>query len=246
VDLRGKVALVTGGAVRVGKAIALAFAQAGADVAFSYHTSAAEAEQTQREIEALGRRVYAQQADLGKVPECVALVAGTVASLGRLDVLLNSASLWKRTRFTDLNEADWNMVTGILLKGVVFTSHAAAPYLAAHGDGAIVNITDLSAYVPFPNFIAHSAGKAGVLNLTKSLALELAPSVRVNAIAPGPVLAPEGYSVKQVQAAADRTLLGRWGSAEDVAEAAVFLARASYITGTVIEVDGGEHLGWRR
>jgi NAD(P)-dependent dehydrogenase (short-subunit alcohol dehydrogenase family) len=246
VDLHGKVALVTGGAVRVGKAIGLALARAGAGVAFSYHSSIDEAEQTRREIEALGRQAYSQQADVGKVADCTALVEGTVSALGRLDVLVNSASLWKRTRFAELNEADWELVTNVLLKGVAFTSHAAAPHLAAHSDGAIVNLTDLSAFVPFPNFIAHSAGKAGVLNLTKSLALELAPHVRVNAIAPGPVLPPPNYSEKQIQAAANRTLLGRWGSAEDVAEAVVFLAKADYITGTVIEVDGGEHLAWRR
>ncbi len=169
-----------------------------------------------------------------------------MAALGRLDVLVNSASLWKRTRFAELNEEDWDRITDILLKGAAFTSHAAAPHLSAHGDGAIVNITDLSAFVPFPNHIAHAAGKAGLVSLTKSLALELAPHVRVNAIAPGPVLPPPGYSEKQVQAAAARTLLGRWGSPEDVAETVVFLVRARYITGTVLEVDGGEHLAWRR
>ncbi len=175
-DLHGKVALVTGGAVRVGKAIVVALAQAGADVAFSYHASTAEAEQTQREIEALGRRAHAQQADAGRVAECRALVDGTVSALGRLDILVNSASLWKRTKFAELNEADWDQVTAILLKGVAFTSHAAAPHLAAHGDGAIVNITDLSAFVPFPNHIAHSAGKAGIVSLTKSLALGIGPT----------------------------------------------------------------------
>ncbi len=167
-------------------------------------------------------------------------------ALGRLDILVNSASLWKRTPFAELTEADWDAVTDILLKGAAFTSHAAAPHLAEHGDGAIVNIVDLSAFVPFPNFVAHSVGKAGLLNLTKSLAIELAPHVRVNAIAPGPVLPPPNYGEKQIQAAADRTLLGRWGSPEDVAEAVVFLVRANYITGTVIEVDGGEHLAWRK
>jgi NAD(P)-dependent dehydrogenase (short-subunit alcohol dehydrogenase family) len=245
VDLQGKVALVTGGAVRVGKAIALALAQAGADVAFSYHSSAEEAQQTKQELEAFGHRVYAQKADAGNVSDCRALVERTVATLGRLDVLVNSASLWKRTKFADLTEADWDLVTDILLKGTVFTSHAAAPYLAAHGDGAIVNITDLSAYIPFPNHVAHSAGKAGVLNLTRSLAIELAPRVRVNAIAPGPVLPPPVYGTRQIQATADRTLLKRWGTAEDVAEAVVFLVRANFVTGTVIEVDGGEHLACR-
>jgi NAD(P)-dependent dehydrogenase (short-subunit alcohol dehydrogenase family) len=245
-EFNGKVALVTGGAVRVGKAIALALAQAGADVAFSYNSSADEADETRGEIEALGRRAFAAQADAGQVADCRRLVAETVAALGRLDILVNNASLWKRTRFADLNEADWDAVTNILLKGAAFTAHAAAPHLSARGDGAIINIVDLSAFVPFPNFIAHSAGKAGLLNMTRSLAIELAPAVRVNAVAPGPVLPPPNYSEKQIQAAADRTLLGRWGSAEDVAQAVVYLAQAPYVTGTVIEVDGGEHLAWRK
>lgn len=245
-NLQGKVALVTGGAVRVGKAIALALAQAGADIALSYHSSADEADATRREIEALGRRAFATQADSGKVADCRRLVAETVGALGRLDVLINNASLWKRTRFAELTEEDWDAVTNILLKGAAFTAHAAAPHLAANGDGAIVNIVDLSAFVPFPNFIAHSTGKAGLLNMTRSLAIELAPAVRVNAVAPGPVLPPPNYSKKQIQAAADRTLLGRWGTAEDVAQAALYLVQAPFVTGTVIEVDGGEHLAWRK
>jgi NAD(P)-dependent dehydrogenase (short-subunit alcohol dehydrogenase family) len=245
VNLEGKVALITGGAVRVGKAIALALAQAGADIAFSYNSSGDEAAGTRREIEALGRRAFAVQADSGKVADCRRLVSETVHALGRLDVLVNNASLWKRTRFAELTEEDWDTVTNILLKGAAFTSHAAAPHLTAHGDGAIVNIIDLSAFVPFPNFIAHSTGKAGLLNLTRSLAIELAPAVRVNAVAPGPVLPPPNYSEKQIQAAADRTLLRRWGAPEDVAQAVLYLVQAPFVTGAVIEVDGGEHLAWR-
>lgn len=241
-NLTGKVALVSGGAVRVGKAIALALGAAGADVAFSYKSSAAEARQTQGEIEALGRRALALQADAADVVACQELVAATVDRFGRLDVLVNSASLWKRTRFAELTEQDWDLVTGIVLKGAMFTAQAAAPHLAAHGDGAIVNIVDLSAFVPFRNFAAHSAGKAGLLNLTYSLAIELAPAVRVNAVAPGPVLPPPGYTEKQMDAAAAGTLLRRWGRPEDVAQAVVFLVQADFITGTVIAVDGGEHL----
>jgi NAD(P)-dependent dehydrogenase (short-subunit alcohol dehydrogenase family) len=244
-DLGGKVALVTGGAVRVGKAIALALAQAGADVAFSYLSSASEAAHTQQEIEAIGRRAVAVRADAANVSECQNLVDATVAALGRLDVLVNSASLWKRTRFAELTEGDWDAVTDVLLKGAAFTSHAAAPYLAAHGAGAIVNIADLSAFVPFRNFVAHSVGKAGLVSLTKSLALELAPLVRANAVAPGPVLPPPGYTEKQMEATARRTLLERWGSPADVADAVVFLVKANYITGVVLEVDGGEHLARR-
>lgn len=245
-DLHGKVALVTGGAVRVGKAIALALAHAGADIAFSYNSSADEAEATKREIEALGRRAFTTQADAGKVVDCRRLVAETIDAFGRLDILVNSASLFKRTPFANLTEEDWDAVTNVLLKGAAFTSHAAAPHLAAHGEGAIINIVDFSAFVPFSNFIAHSVGKAGLLNMTRSLAIELAPNVRVNAVSPGPVLPPPNFSEKQKQAAAARTLLGRWGSPEDVAQAVVFLAQAPYITGTVIDVDGGEHLARRK
>ncbi len=175
-----------------------------------------------------------------------ALVDGAVAQLGRLDVLVNSASLWRRTPWAELDEEAWDQLLDINLKGPFLCARAAAPHLAAHGDGAIVNIVDLSAWAPFPNFMPHSAAKAGLWNLTQALAVELAPVVRVNAIAPGPVLPPPGYTEKQMAAAARRTLLGRWGSAEDVAQAVVFLAQASYITGVVVRVDGGEHLAQRK
>lgn len=241
-DLHGKVALVTGGAVRVGKAIALALAQEGADIAFSYNSSAGPAEETAREIEALGRRTFYRQADVAYVDQCKALVGETIATLGRLDVLVNSASLWHKTPLAQLTEADWDYVTSIILKGSLFTAQAAADQLGASGEGLIVNIIDLSSYKPFPNFVAHSAAKAGLLNLTYSLALSLAPNVRVNAIAPGPVLPPPNYTEQQIAATAKRTLLGRWGTAEDVAEAVVYFAKASYVTGAVLHVDGGEHL----
>lgn len=245
-DLHGKVALVTGGAVRVGKAIAIALARSGADIAYSYHSSGDAARETQQELESLGRRVLARQADAASVRECHELVEAVVSEFGRLDVLVNSASLWKRTKFAELKEEDWDQVLDIMLKGSTFTSHAAAPHLAAHGDGAIVNIVDLSAFVPFPNLTAHSVGKAGLLNLTYGMAMELAPAVRVNAVAPGLVLPPPNYTEKQIRDAAARNLLGRWGNAQDVASAVLFLVQADFITGTVIEVDGGEHIAWRK
>jgi len=241
-DLRGKVALVTGGAVRVGKAIALALASAGADVAITYNSSADAAVVTAQEITALGRRVFTYQADMAQAAAAEAAVAATVAALGRLDVLVNSASLWRRTPWDELDEAAWDQLLDINLKGPFMCAKAAAPHLAAHGDGAIVNIVDLSAYVPFRNYMPHSAAKAGLVNLTYALAAELAPVVRVNAIAPGPVLPPPDYTPAQIAATGRRTLLGRWGTAEDVAQAVVFLAQAPYITGVVLPVDGGERL----
>lgn len=240
--LQGKVALVTGGAIRVGKAVALALAREGADIAFSFNSSARPAEETAQEIKALGRRAFFRQADVAEVMQCQALVADTVRELGRLDVLVNSASLWCKTPLGEITEADWDKVTSIVLKGAIFTSQAAAPHLAGGGAGAIINIVDLSAWIPFPRYIAHSVAKAGLLNLTYSLAMNLAPHVRVNAIAPGLVLPPPEYTEQQIAAAAKRTLLERWGSAEDVAEAVVYLATARYVTGAVLHVDGGEHL----
>jgi NAD(P)-dependent dehydrogenase (short-subunit alcohol dehydrogenase family) len=242
-DLHNKVALVTGGAVRVGKAIALALADAGADVAFSYNASAVAAAGTLAEIESKGRRGLALQVDQAQVEQVHLLVETTAAQLGRLDVLVNSASLWRRTPWAEVDEAAWDQLLDINLKGPFLCARAAAPHLAAHGDGAIVNIVDLSAGVPFPNYMPHSAAKAGLWNLTQALAMELAPAVRVNAIAPGPVLPPPGYTEKQIAATARKTLLGRWGCPEDVAQAVVFLAQAPYITGVLLPVDGGERLG---
>jgi pteridine reductase len=244
-DLNGKAALVTGGAVRVGKAIALALAAAGADVVINYHSSADAAIETVAEIEALGRRALAVKADVSQGSQVQTLVDAAVERLGRLDVLVNSASLWRRTPWAELDEAAWDQLVDIALKGPFLCARAAAPHLTAHGDGAIINIVDLSSIIPFRNYLPHSAAKAGLLNLTYSLAMELAPTVRVNAIAPGPVLPPPEYTEQQVQAAARRTLIGRWGTAEDVAQAAVFLTQAPYITGVMLPVDGGERLAGR-
>ena len=242
-DLRDKVALVTGGAVRVGRAIALALADTGAHIAVNYNTSADAAVATAAEIEARGRQALIHQADVSQAQQVQALVDAAVSRFGRLDVLVNSASLWRRTPWDELDEAAWDQLLDIDLKGPFLCAKAAAPHLSAHGDGAIVNIVDLSAWVPFPNYLPHSAAKAGLVNLTYALAMELAPAVRVNAVAPGPVLPPPGYTEKQLAAAARRTLLGRWGTPEDVAQAVVFLAQANYITGAVLPVDGGERLG---
>jgi pteridine reductase len=245
-DLRDKVALVTGGAVRVGRAITLALADAGVDVVINYHTSAEAAMATEADVRSRGRQALAFQADVARGDQVNALVNAAIGRFGRLDVLVNSASLWRRTPWSTLNEAAWDELIDVNLKGPFLCARAAAPHLAAYGDGAIVNIVDLSAFLPFPNFLPHSAAKAGLLNLTAALAIELAPGVRVNAIAPGPVLPPPGESPEQIAESARRTLLGRWGAPENVAEAVVFLARASFITGTTIHVDGGEHLVRRK
>jgi pteridine reductase len=241
-DLHGKVALVTGGATRVGRAISLAFAQAGADVVVNYNSSATEALRTEADFAALGRRALPFKADVSQADQVQAMVDAAVARFGRLDVLVNSASIWLGTPWPDASEADWDLLNGVAAKGTFLCARAAAPHLKAHGDGAMVNITDLSALVPFPGYIAHSAAKAAVLNLTYALAAEMAPAVRVNAIAPGAVLPPPDFTPEQINAAAKMNLLQRWGSAENIASAVVFLAQSEFITGVLLPVDGGERL----
>ena len=241
-DLHGKVALVTGGAIRVGRAISLALADAGADVVLNYSTSADAAATTAAEIQARGRQALTYRADVSQAAQVNAMLEETIARFGRLDVLINSASVWLRTPWAELTEEAWDRLVDVDLKGAFLCAQAAAPHLAAHADGAIVNIVDLSAFVPFPNFLPHSVAKAGLLNLTYALAIELAPAVRVNAVAPGPVLPPPDYSLAQRDAVAGRTLLGRWGSPADVAGAVLFLVQAGYVTGVVVPVDGGERL----
>jgi NAD(P)-dependent dehydrogenase (short-subunit alcohol dehydrogenase family) len=214
-------------------------------VVINYNSSAGPAANTVKEIEGLERRAMAVQADVSQGEQVKALIEQAVAEFGRLDVLVNSASMWQRTPWAELDEAEWDRQLAVDLKGPFLCSQAAAPHLAAHGGGAIVNIADLSAFTPFPNFLPHSVAKAGLLNLTCALAMELAPAVRVNAIAPGPILPPPDYTEQQIAASAQRTLLKRWGAPEDVARAVRYLVEADYVTGVVLPVDGGERLAGR-
>ncbi len=245
-NLNGKVALVTGGAIRVGRAIALALAHAGVDIVINYNSSDVAAQSTAADVVALGRRALAVKADVSQADQVQALVDAAAGQFGRLDILVNSASIWKDTPWPEVSEGDWDLLNGVAVKGAFLCARAAAPYLSAQGDGAIVNIVDLSALVPFPGFLPHSVAKAGLLNLTYALAIEMAPAVRVNAVAPGAVLPPPGYTAEQIAVAKKTTLLQRWGTAEDVARTVVFLVESPYITGTLIPVDGGEMLAWRK
>ena len=242
-DIRGKTALVTGGAHRVGRAITLALAREGANVAINYYSSAGEAQETAAMARSLGVEALPLQADVSQAGEVQAMVAAAEEALGGVDILVNGASLWRRTPFPMDDFAGWHRVTGILIDGSMYCANAVAPGMLRAGEGAIVNVVDLSAWQPWPGYAAHAVGKSALLALTRQLALELAPAVQVNAVAPGPVLPPPGYNQELADEIAARTLRGRWGSAEDVASAVVFLVQADYITGEVIVVDGGERYG---
>jgi 3-oxoacyl-[acyl-carrier protein] reductase/pteridine reductase len=237
---QGKTALVTGGAHRVGKSIALALARAGANVVINYHRSAEQAEKTAEEARSIGVGALPVQADVADMEQVAAMVGAAQEEFGAVDILVNSASLFKKTPLPTKDLSDWHHVTDILINGSLYCANEVAPMMLERGEGAIVNIVDLSAWEPWPGFAAHSVGKAALLALTRQLALDLAPGVQVNAVAPGPVLPPPGYSEEQTARTAARTLKERWGTPEDVAETVMFLIHADYITGEVIVVDGGE------
>jgi 3-oxoacyl-[acyl-carrier protein] reductase/pteridine reductase len=245
-DPAGKTALITGGAHRVGKAITMALARAGANVVINYHSSATAADATAGEARALGVGALSVQADVAEHAQVEAMVAAAEDRFGSVDILVNSASLFEKTPFPTQDISTWQRVTGILIHGSFYCANAVAPLMLKRGEGIIANIVDLSAWEPWPGFAAHSVGKAALLALTRQLALELAPSVRANAVAPGPVLPPPDYAPDRTARAARRTLLNRWGSPEDVAGAVMYLVQADYVTGEVIVVDGGERFGHRK
>ncbi len=242
-EVRGKTALVTGGAQRVGKAISMALAQAGANIVINYYASSAAAEETANEVRELGVGALAIQCDISEHQQVQKMIAAAASEFGGVDILVNSASWFQKTPFPMDNFQDWHRVFDILVHGSMYCANYAAPLMKARGEGAIINILDSFAWRPYRDFAAHSVGKAGLLALTRQLALELAPEVRVNAVSPGPVLPPPGYSKVKQERIAQRTLLKRWGTPKDVAEAALFLIRAAYITGEIITVDGGEQYG---
>jgi pteridine reductase len=244
-DIQDKTALVTGGAHRVGKAIALGLARAGANVVINYHGSAQAAEETVAEVRAVGVEALAVRADVSDPDQVQAMVGAAVDRFGAVQILVNSASLWRKTPFPMEDYADWHRVTRVLIDGSLYCANSVAPSMLERGEGAMVNIVDLSAWEPWPGFTAHSVGKAALLALTRQLALDLAPAVQVNAVSPGPVLPPPGYDAEQIDRVARRTLKRRWGSPKDVVDAVLFLVRADFITGEVIAVDGGERFGHR-
>jgi pteridine reductase len=251
-EIQNRIALVTGGAHRVGKAIALALAREGAHVIISYHTSAAQAAQTVQEIEALGVRSMAIRCDQRDIAQIDMLFDVIAQRFGRLDILVNNAAIMERTPVFDLTPADWDRVMQTNLRGPFFIAQSAArlmhpsasaqPASPSVTAGCIVNIADLAALRPWPSFIAHTVSKTGVVALTKALAVALAPAIRVNAVAPGAVLKPSDWDDERWQAMADKIPLQRTGSAEDVAQAVIYFIRNEFVTGELLVVDGGREL----
>lgn len=240
-ELDGRVGLVTGGAHRVGRALTLGLARAGADVAIHYHGSRDAAAETAEAVRALGRRADTFQADLSDPDEAAALAARVGDVMGRLDVLVNSASLFESARFQDVTLEAWDRVMAVNLRAPFLLLQATAPLLGA-SNGVAVNIADLAGVQAWPAFPHHGVSKAGLIHLTRVAARALAPDVRVNCIVPGTVLPPEDYTREQIDASVDRTVLGRIGSPDDVVQALLFVIRSDFATGSIVTVDGGRTL----
>ncbi len=245
-DLADKVVLITGGAKRVGAAICRLLHAGGANLMVHYRSSATEARALQAELN-LQRpnSVAIIQGDLLNLAVLPSLVQETIGHFGRLDVLINNASSYYATEIGEIDEEQWDDLIGSNLKAALFLSQAAAPELRKQ-HGCIVNITDMHAERPKKGYIVYSVAKAGLVTLTKSLAQELSPEVRVNAVAPGPVMWPENnpqFDEVYRQRVISQTLLKRIGESDDVAKAVRFLIQdAPFITGQVIAVDGGRSL----
>jgi len=242
-ETTGKVALVTGSGVRVGKRIALALAERGMHIAVHYHSSAGPAEETASEIRALGVEAEALQGDLALTESVRALIGAIDERWARLDVLVNSAAIFPRTPWAEIDEATWDRTLDVNLKAPFFTAWHAVPLMRRNGGGKIINIADWAAIRPYKNYLPYVISKGGIVTMTKAMARELAPEIAVNAIAPGPVMLPEDFDAAAAERIRKGTLLQRLGSPADVAQSVVFLvAMTDFVTGHVLVVDGGRLL----
>jgi pteridine reductase len=240
-ELAGRVAIVTGAGRRVGRELAVALGARGMHVIVHYNSSSLGAEETVRLIVRAGGRADAVRADLTDTREAERLVDRALAVRGSLDVLVNSAAVMRRTPLGETSAHDWDEMFALNVRAPYFLSQRAAPALRA-ARGNIVNIADLAAFETWPAYVPHGITKSAVVQMTRALARVLAPEVRVNAVAPGVVLLPEGWSDDDAERLRATTPLGRLGSPEDVAAAMLYLLDAGYVTGEVITVDGGRHV----
>jgi NAD(P)-dependent dehydrogenase (short-subunit alcohol dehydrogenase family) len=244
-DLQDRVALVTGGK-RIGASVAVELARRGADVALVYRASRPEAEETASAVRDAGRRALLLHADLTAADTCERVVADTVGGLGRLDVLVNMASRYRAKPFDELTAEDFDAQLAVDLRATWLCARAAVPHLRRVRGGRIINFADWLAASGRPRyvgFLPYYVAKAGVVALTQALALELAADqILVNAIAPGPIVAPEGTSDDEFAKVERATPLGRWGGEIEIAKAVLALVESDFITGETIRVDGGRHL----
>ncbi|MDA1102609.1 MAG: SDR family oxidoreductase [Gemmatimonadetes bacterium] len=239
---RQRVALVTGGAVRLGRAISLGLADAGYDVVVGYRSSSSEALEVKERVEAMGRRCVLVQGDLAHAGAPEALVSAAASEFGALHLLVNSAASFRTIPLEEVDPDEWDAVMNLNVRAPHLTVRAAA-HLLREARGSVVNITDLSAFQAWAEYPHHAVSKAALAHLTRIQARALAPEIRVNAIAPGAVLPPDDWAPERWDALARRAPLKRVGSPGDVVRAVLYLAEAEFVTGHVLPVDGGRLLG---
>ncbi len=244
-QLAGRVSLVTGGR-RIGSVVATELARAGSDVGLVYFSSRAEAEATAQVVEALGRRAMLMQADLREPEACERVVEDLVEAFGRVDVLVNMASIYRARPIDEISVRDWDTQFAIDLRAAWLCARAAVPHMRRFRGGRIINLSDWvarSGRPRYPGYLTYYVAKAGVIALTEALALELAvDQILVNAIAPGPIVPPDGTTAEEFATVERATPLGRWGGEGEIAKAVLSLIESDYITGETIRVDGGRHL----
>jgi NAD(P)-dependent dehydrogenase (short-subunit alcohol dehydrogenase family) len=244
-DLTDRVAIITGGK-RIGRIVARELAAHGADLVLCYRGSKDEALATAADVEAQGRRATTIVADVSKAADCVAIVEHAVKTFGRVDVLINMASIYAATPFDQLTDADWEKNLAINLKSAFVCATAAVPHMRRQGGGRIINFADWLAASGRPHytgFVPYYVSKAGVIALTEALALELAADhILVNAIAPGPIVAPPDLTEEELNTVAKQTPVGRWGGEMEIVKAVLFLIDSEFVTGETVRVDGGRHV----
>ena len=234
------VALVTGAAHRVGRALAVGLAGHGYDIAVHYHSAASKVDEAKRQIEDAGGKATLFQADLATKDAPARLVRDIVAEVGRLDVVINSAAVMLRMPIGEVSAEGWDAVLNLNLRAPFLIAQEAARYIP--DGGSIINIADLAAFETWPAYVPHGISKAGVVYLTRALARVLAPRIRVNAIAPGTVLLPENFDAEAAAHLTATTPLRRDGTPGDVVQAMLYLLSATYVTGETIIVDGGRNV----
>jgi NAD(P)-dependent dehydrogenase (short-subunit alcohol dehydrogenase family) len=237
-----RVALVTGGAVRLGRAICLGLAEAGYDLVVGYHSSASAAAEVAASVTDHGRACRTVRADLSEPAGAQTLADAARDTYARLDLVVNSAATFRAVPLLDVDADEWDRVMRVNARAPHLVVRAAAPLLRA-ARGSVVNITDLSAFQAWTEYPHHAVSKAALAHLTRVQAKALAPEVRVNAIAPGAVLPPDDWPEERWRAEADRAVLKRVGGPEDVVKAVLYLASADFVTGQILTVDGGRMLG---
>jgi NAD(P)-dependent dehydrogenase (short-subunit alcohol dehydrogenase family) len=245
VDLPGKVALITGGK-RIGLVVAEELAKRGADVTLGYARSRPEADEAAARVRAAGRRAAIVQADLRQPDACRALVDTAAAELGRLDILVNMASVYVKKPLEELSASDWDATVNVDLRAAFLCALAAVPHMKRQGAGRIISFSDWLARSGRPRykgFLPYYVAKGGVIALTEALAMELAEfHILVNAIAPGPIVAPPETTDEEFKAVEDATPLGRWGGEIEIAKGVLALIESEFITGETIRIDGGRHV----